>query len=68
MNSDKTATLLKCSALVTYFVHLVWLTFTSKRRKYLIHSEYAMLGFHPVGKTEVGTENMEGGADMDGLQ
>lgn len=61
--SDKTATSLKCSALVAYPVHVVWLNFTARQRRYLIDHGYTLVGFLPVGSEEGETVHGDSGIE-----
>lgn len=42
---NKTTTSLNCRALVAYAVHILWLSFTAKKRRYLINHGNTLVGF-----------------------
>lgn len=60
---DKTTTSPKGRALVAYLVHVVWLNYTARRRRYLIDHGYGLLGFSLGWRCGGRNENIEGGAD-----
>lgn len=56
----KTATTLKCNALVASLVHVIWLKLSASRRRFSIDYGYTMAGFSLVGSGEMATDSKDG--------
>lgn len=63
--SDKTATTLKSTALVTYQVHAILLVFSAERQLWLIDGGSTLVGFLSVRSGEEGADGEGGGEDED---
>lgn len=65
MSSKKLTILLSCNALFEYFVYVLLLNPTDKRRRYLIDHGCTLSEILSVKTVEVETANIEGVADID---
>lgn len=62
--SYRRAKCLKFNALVAHPVHVVWLDFTAKPKRYSAGHGYTLLRFCPVRNAEDETEDVQGKAEM----